>query len=122
MRGKLEKEKAKLAEANEHLLHDKVALEAQATVLQDRMTKLGGVLEESERIRDAQTEELKQFQTQEYEKTNRAQREQQEAISSQFREIFRQCSDWAKDYFNIKILDFDMSKFPEFRKELEVVS
>jgi len=45
-----------------------------------------------------------------------------EVISSQFREIFRQCSDWAKDYFNIKIVDFDISKFPGLKKELEVVS
>ena len=67
-------------------------------------------------------EELKQFQTQEYEKTKGVARESHEAISSQFREIFRQCSDWAKDYFNIKIVDFDISKFPGFRKELEEVS
>jgi len=122
MRANLAKENAKLDEANERLLRDKADLETQATVLKNTITKIRDELEESERIRDAQTEELRKFQTQEYEKTKSAARESHEAISSQFREIFRQCSDWARDYFNIKIAEFDISKFPEFRKELEEVS
>ena len=122
MRAKLSKEKAKLAEANEHLLRDKAALETQATVLKDTIAKISDKLEESERIRDTQTEELKQLQSQEYEKSRSAARESHEAISSQFREIFRQCADWARDNFNIKTVDFDISKFPEFKRELEEVS
>ena len=128
-RAKLEKEIEKLAKENteldedkERLLRDKAALETQATVLKDTITKLRDELEESERIRDTQTEELKQFQTQEYEKTRGVARESHEAISSQFQEIFRQCAGWARDYFNIKIVDFDISKFPGFGKELEEVS
>jgi len=122
MLAKLSKEKAKLARANEDLLHKNTNLETQVPMLKDKITKLSDKLEESERIRDAQTEELKQLQSHEYEKTKSAARESHEAISSQFREIFRQCSDWAKDYFNIKIVDFDISKFPGFGKELEEVS
>ena len=61
MRAKLVKEKAKLAEANEHLLHENANLGTQVSMLKDTIAKLGGKLEESERIRDTQTEELKQF-------------------------------------------------------------
>ena len=38
-------------------------------MLKDTSTKLSSKLEESERIRDTQMEELKQLQSQEYEKT-----------------------------------------------------
>ena len=121
-RAKLAKENIELDEANERLLRDKAALEIQATALKDKITKFRDELEESERIRNAQMEELKQFQTQEYEKTRGVARESHEVISSQFREIFRQCADWARDYFNIKIVDFDIRRFPEFKRELEEVS
>jgi len=122
IRANLAQDNGELNEANEHLLRDKAALETQVIMLKDIIAKNSGKLEESERIRDEQTEELKKIQTREYETTRSAARESHEAISSQFREISRQCSDWAKDYFNIKIADFDLSKFPEFRKELEEVS
>jgi len=111
-----------LDEINRHLLRDKAKLETLVTELKGTITKLRDELEESERIRDAQTEELKQFQTQEHEKTRGVARESHEAISSQFQEIFRQCADWTRDYFNIRIVDFDISKFPEFKRELEEVS
>ena len=122
MRAKLAEEKRRLDEANRHLLHDKANLETLVTDLIETNAKLRDELEESERIRDAQMEELKRFQAQEYQKSRSAARESHEVISSQFQEIFRQCADWARDYFNIKIVDFDISKFPEFRKELEEVS
>ncbi|KAG0633162.1 hypothetical protein HOY80DRAFT_913843 [Tuber brumale] len=121
-RAKIAKQKAKVDEVNERLQRDNEALETQAMVLKDTITKLRDELEESERIREAQTEELRQFQTQEYEKTKGVAREPHEAISSQFREVFRQCSDWARDYFKIKMADFDIRKFPEFKRELEEVS
>ncbi|KAG0124761.1 hypothetical protein HOY82DRAFT_673416 [Tuber indicum] len=119
---KLEKQKAKVDEANERLQRDNEALKTQATVLKDGIAQLKGVLEESERIREAQMEELRQLQAQDYERSKGATGELHEAISSQFRKIFAQCSRWARDYFNIKMVDFDISKFPEFKRELEEVS
>ena len=104
------------------ILRDKAKLETLVTALKGAITNLRDELEESERIQDAQMEELKRFQTQEYEKIRGTARELHEDISSQFREIFRQYSDWAKNYFNIKIVDFDISKFPGIGKELEEVS
>ncbi|PWW74263.1 hypothetical protein C7212DRAFT_365280 [Tuber magnatum] len=111
----LEKRKEALIEANERLQHENEALKTQVMVVEDTARELSGKL-------DAQTEELKKIQTQEYQKTRGVLRESHEAISSQFREIFRQCSDWAKDYFKIKMADFDIRKFPDFKKELEEVS
>ncbi|PUU75809.1 hypothetical protein B9Z19DRAFT_1130733 [Tuber borchii] len=122
VRAKVAEEKRRLCEANRHLLRDKANHETLATELKGTIANLSHQLEESERIRDAQMGELKRFQTQEYERSRGIARESHEAISSQFQEIFRRCSDWARDYFNIKIVDFHISKFPEFKRELEEVS
>ncbi|CUS11600.1 unnamed protein product [Tuber aestivum] len=111
----LEKERENLSEANERLQHDNEGLRIKVKTLENIARELNGRL-------DSQTEELKNIQAQEYQKSKGVPRESHEAISSQFREIFRQCADWARDYFKIKMADFDVRGFPEFERELEEVS
>ncbi|RPB00763.1 hypothetical protein L873DRAFT_1678963 [Choiromyces venosus 120613-1] len=121
-RSGLVKEKTKLLKDMELLLHEKTNLETQVTALRNTNQNLYDELCESERLRNAQTEELKQFQTQEYERTRSVVRESHEAISSQFQEMSQKCSNWARDYFKIKMIHFDVKKFPEFEEQLKLVS
>lgn len=97
-------------------------LEEAKKVLDGNVRELKG---ENEKLR-SKVEELEQalreVQEQEYAASKPRDTKSHEAVRSQFENLFRECKDWAWEYFRLGVGAFQIEGFPHFTDELDLVS
>ena len=110
-----QKQSSSLNTVIEGLEETKKVLDGDVRELKGENEKLRSKVEELEQA-------LREVQEREYAATKPRDTESHEAVSAQFENLFRECEDWAREYFRLGVGAFQIEGFPHFADELDLVS